>query len=163
LVSARIDNAGMPTAGRAFLVSQWQEAARDLSALGSPLLLAIIVVLAERKLWLGTLLGLAAIEAVGRLIKVLRFTRRPRPFAYETLLEKSDAGSFPSIHAARSAFVFLTMCVVSDEALARALCLALPVAVGVSRVILERHRWTDVAGGWTLGVLGAFALWWITA
>jgi membrane-associated phospholipid phosphatase len=131
--------------------SRLEEAAQDVTALGNPAILFVILVAVRSDWWLRAAAGLAAIEIVGRLIKIVFFTHRPRPSAYGSLVEKSDAGSFPSLHAARSAFVFLTLLPSTDRILLRTIFVAVPILVALTRVILGKHRWWDVAAGLAFG------------
>jgi undecaprenyl-diphosphatase len=88
---------------------------------------------------------------------------RPRP---TRRLEASSGSSFPSGHAAY-ATIWVGVALVAAAALrgvaSRAalvsLAVAIAVAIGLSRVYLRVHFWSDVAGGWGLGagILGACA------
>jgi membrane protein DedA with SNARE-associated domain/membrane-associated phospholipid phosphatase len=88
---------------------------------------------------------------------------RPRP---PLPLESTEGSSFPSGHAAYST-LWVAAAVAVGEALpgfaSRAALavagVAVAVAVGLSRIYLRVHYWSDVAGGWALGagVLGACA------
>jgi membrane protein DedA with SNARE-associated domain/membrane-associated phospholipid phosphatase len=85
---------------------------------------------------------------------------RPRPAAPLTGFEES---AFPSGHAAyatawiAAAVVFTRrLGLVSGAALVIG-AIVLAAAVGLSRIYLRVHYWSDVAGGWGLGV-GIFAL-----
>jgi len=89
---------------------------------------------------------------------------RPRPVGP---LTDTEGSSFPSGHAAYST-VWLAVAVVVARAVpgiaSRAALvgagLAVAVVVGLSRVYLRAHYWSDVAGGWGLGagILGACAV-----
>ena len=85
---------------------------------------------------------------------------RPRP--PQSLVE-TDGASFPSGHAAY-ATTYVALAVVarrvlpglaSRVALVGAM-LAVTAFIGLSRIYLEAHYWSDVAGGWGLGA-GVFA------
>ena len=86
---------------------------------------------------------------------------RPRPAGP---LTSTEGPSFPSGHAAYSTLwlgVALVAARVTPGLARRAALagagLAIAVAVGLSRIYLRAHYWSDVAGGWGLGaaVLGA--------
>jgi undecaprenyl-diphosphatase len=86
---------------------------------------------------------------------------RPRPAA---ALVKAEGQSFPSGHAAYSTIwvgvaVALARVVpgLLKNAVVIAVGLAIAAAVGLSRIYLRVHYWSDVAGGWGLGA-GLLAL-----
>ncbi len=74
---------------------------QDISALANPILLLTIpfLIIGNQKLYLKLLFALLINEIVGSVIKVLFPKKRPDGQTYNTLLEKIDAGSFPSLHA----------------------------------------------------------------
>jgi membrane protein DedA with SNARE-associated domain/membrane-associated phospholipid phosphatase len=84
---------------------------------------------------------------------------RPRP---EAPLVDTSGSSFPSAHAAYSiawvaaALMFTRRLRLASAALVTA-AVVLAVAIGLSRIYLRAHLWSDVAGGWGLGV-GIFGL-----
>jgi undecaprenyl-diphosphatase len=88
---------------------------------------------------------------------------RPRP---DGALVETNGSSFPSGHAAYSV-VYVAMAVIATRLLpglaSRAAVvlgsLALVATIGLSRIYLHVHYWSDVAGGWALGfgVFGACA------
>jgi membrane protein DedA with SNARE-associated domain/membrane-associated phospholipid phosphatase len=85
---------------------------------------------------------------------------RPRPAGPRTGFEKS---SFPSGHAAyatawiAAAVVFTRRLGLVGSATLVTGAIALAAAVGLSRIYLRVHYWSDVAGGWGLGV-GIFGI-----
>ncbi len=134
----------------------WQqqllEIASDCSALGSTLFVLIVVLLAtlsDRTAAARLAVGFACVEACGNTIKFLWHRNRPEAQPHETHLERLDAGSFPSIHTARSAMIAVV---------AGGLWgwfpwwAAATVLVGVSRIVLRKHRVGDVIGGAILGL-----------
>lgn len=80
---------------------------------------------------------------------------RPRP---EDALTASDGAAYPSGHAAYST-AYLAVAIAAGRDLARrsarawllAGAAAIAVFVGLSRVYLQVHYWSDVVGGWALG------------
>lgn len=84
---------------------------------------------------------------------------RPRP---DAPLVDTSGSSFPSGHAAYStawvaaALMFTRRLKLTTAALVTA-AVVLAVAIGLSRIYLRAHLWSDVAGGWGLGV-GVFGL-----
>ena len=84
---------------------------------------------------------------------------RPRP---DAPLVDTSGSSFPSAHAAYSiawvaaALMFTRQLRLTSAALVTA-AVVLAAAIGLSRIYLRAHLWSDVAGGWGLGV-GIFGL-----
>jgi len=84
---------------------------------------------------------------------------RPRPDAPQV---DTTGSSFPSGHAAYSiawvaaALMFTRRLRLASAALVTG-AVVLAAAIGLSRLYLRAHLWSDVAGGWGLGV-GIFGL-----
>jgi membrane-associated phospholipid phosphatase len=103
-------------------------------------------------------LGLALIYVTVHLTKA--GIDRPRPAA--PLMETSRS-AFPSGHAAyATAWIAAALVVTRRLGLVTSAALVtgaivLAAAVGLSRIYLRVHYWSDVAGGWGLGV-GIFGL-----
>jgi membrane-associated phospholipid phosphatase len=131
------------------------------------LLLALVVLAIRRRPveLAALLLGFVAVYAWVRLAKA--GVDRPRP--PDPLVSVSNT-SYPSGHAAY-ATVYPVLAVVAARMLpnlaSRAalvfVAIALAVAIGLSRIYLHAHYWSDVAGGWGLGagafgIFGAFGL-----
>jgi membrane protein DedA with SNARE-associated domain/membrane-associated phospholipid phosphatase len=102
------------------------------------------------------LLGFALIYAGVHLAKA--GVDRPRPAAPLTEASKS---AYPSGHAAyATAWIAAAVVVTRRLGLVATLvagAIALAAAIGLSRIYLRVHYWSDVAGGWGLGV-GIFGL-----
>lgn len=149
-----------------------EETMRDITALGSTVVLALITVAVILFLLLsrkgGTALMVAASVAGGTLLSnLLKWGYdRPRP----DLVPHGMAvytQSFPSGHAMMSAVVYLTLGVLLARSQARLRvkvfllsCAAfLTVIVGLSRIYLGVHWPTDVLGGWAVGAAWAALCW----
>jgi membrane protein DedA with SNARE-associated domain/membrane-associated phospholipid phosphatase len=108
---------------------------------------AVVLVLGFALIWAGVHLAKAGID-------------RPRPASPLTEFSRS---AFPSGHAAYStawvaaALVFTRRLGFVHHAALVTGAIVLAAAVGLSRIYLRVHYWSDVAGGWGLGV-GIFGL-----
>ena len=161
------DNPSVPI-GPAWL----QEAARDITSLGSIIVLGIITFAVAGYLFLAgkpavAWLMLIAVFGGITLNNLLKFAfARPRP-DFVAHAARVFTTSFPSGHATLSAITYLTI----GALLARtypsfimglyfmSLAAFLTVLIGVSRIYLGVHYPTDVLGGWCIGVAWAMACW----
>ena len=149
-----------------------KEAARDLTALGSTVVLGLVfasvlgyLVAVRRRaaalLMLGAVLGGQLISTVLKLV-----FERARPDLVPGAPHVFTA-SFPSGHAMLSAITYLTLGAllarVQPHRYARiyllTIAVILTVLVGVSRVYLGVHWPTDVLAGWWIGAAWAMACW----
>ena len=140
----------------------------DVTALGSPVVLGLIVLIITGYLLLETRYVTAVIvlvssisgEILNEALKV--FFERPRPSVVPHLRTVVTA-SFPSGHAMESAIIYLTLGAllmrVVEGRITKVYCMAmamfLTLIVGVSRVFLGVHYPSDVLGGWMLGFFWA--------
>lgn len=148
------------------------ELARDVTALGSMIVLTTITVLVAGFLALsrrfGAALFLIVAAAGGQTLNtLLKFLYgRPRPDTALRWLE-IDSLSFPSGHSTSSAVIYLTLAVLlarltenkRQKVYLIGSALLLSFLVGLSRVYLGVHYPTDVVAGWTLGVAWAQLCW----
>jgi membrane protein DedA with SNARE-associated domain/membrane-associated phospholipid phosphatase len=138
-----------------------------ISLLGSPVTLTILalgvgLVLAARREWILLAGWLAAFAGGGLLDVVLKLViRRPRP-PYAAAFLPHFSWSFPSGHALASligygmlAYVLTVLWIYRRGAqIAVAFCAAvLILAIGLSRLYLGVHYFSDVVGGYAAGVL----------
>ncbi len=125
------------------------------------LVLAVSLVLASRRRWAEALVlvvGLAASYAAVHIAKAAIDRPRPADPYVETAFS-----SYPSGHAAyATAWIAIALIftrrlgLVANAALVIG-AIALAAAIGLSRIYLRAHYWSDVAGGWGVGA-GIFAL-----
>ena len=148
------------------------EAARDVTSLGSIVVLVIVTLAAVGYLFLAgksAVAWLMLIAVVGgiALSDLLKFAfARARPDVVPPLARVFTT-SFPSGHATLSAITYLTI----GAILARSqpsspislyfmsLAVFLTVLVGVSRIYLGVHYPTDVLAGWCIGAAWAMGCW----
>ncbi len=71
--------------------------------------------------------------------------------------------SFPSMHASNSTAVYGSVARYKKTRWLTAVCVAVPLLVGVSRFILGVHYPTDVLCGWILGAAAVFLVPWLEA
>jgi undecaprenyl-diphosphatase len=149
-----------------------QEAARDITSLGSVIVLLMITFAVVGYLFLTRRLGVAWLMLVAvlgglALNNLLKFAfARPRP-SFITHTARVFTTSFPSGHATLSAITYLTI----GALLARAypafpvavyfmsLATFLTVLIGLSRIYLGVHYPTDILGGWCIGAAWAIGCW----
>jgi undecaprenyl-diphosphatase len=144
-----------------------EEAARDITSLGSPTILGILVAafvgylfLTGRKWTAGFLATSVVGGAIVSTVLKLLFDR-PRPDIPG--VTRVFSASFPSGHAALSAVVYLALgAILSDMTSQRpakvflyGVALFLTLIVGMSRVYLGVHFPSDVVAGWSLGAAWA--------
>jgi undecaprenyl-diphosphatase len=144
----------------------------DLTALGSPVILGLVVLSVVGLLVLQrrirTALAVAITSFSGELVDnvMKQAFNRPRPTVVPHLRAVSSA-SFPSGHAMESAIVYLTVGAilmrVADRRITKIYCLTiaalLSAIAGISRVWLGVHYPTDVLGGWMIGFVWASICW----
>jgi membrane protein DedA with SNARE-associated domain len=126
------------------------------------LVLAVSILLASRRNWIemvALVLGLVLLYVSVNLAK--NGIDRPRPAAP---LASADGESYPSGHAAYATVWVAAAVVVSrvvpgiaSRAALVGASLVVAAAIGLSRIYLRVHYWSDVAGGWGLGA-GIFGL-----
>jgi membrane-associated phospholipid phosphatase len=135
------------------------EIMRDFTAFGSPLLLGFIVLLffGLRMYTLSIFVAMILIEVLAAVIKLAVPKDRPNKEEYSNILEKIDAGSFPSVHSARSLYFALLLFLVIPTHIAP-LAFLIPLIVGYTRIKMGKHFGMDVLGGFVLGFI-VFTLW----
>jgi undecaprenyl-diphosphatase len=153
-----------------------QETARDVTSLGSIVVLVIITLAAAgypflARQHIAAWLMLIAVFGGMALIELLKAVfARPRPdFVFQAA--RVFTASFPSGHASLSAITYLTIGVLLARAQYSlrislyfiALAAFLTLLIGMSRIYLGVHYPTDVLGGWCIGTAWAIGCWTIAA
>ena len=149
-----------------------EEAMRDITALGSTVVLAMLTLAAAAFLalagrWRTALFLLLAIGGGVILSFAIKHGfERPRPDLVSHGA-RTFTPSFPSAHSVMSAVAYLTIGALLARVQPRrrlkvyiaALALLLTVAVGISRIYLGVHWPSDVLAGWALGGSWAMFCW----
>lgn len=147
----------------------FEEAVRDITALGSTVVLTLAVIVVALYLWITdapakALFLVAAVSfgsLINRLLKIGYARPRPDIVAHGTFVSSE---SFPSGHTANSTIIYLMLGMMLARVEASyhvklfifGVCASIALMVGLSRIYLGVHWPTDVLAGWAVG--GAWAL-----
>jgi undecaprenyl-diphosphatase len=149
-----------------------QETARDLTSLGSIIVLSILSLAVSGYLFLARksaavwLMIVAVFGGIALNDLLKPAFARPRPdLVYQAA--RVFTSSFPSGHAELSAIAYLTIAALLAQTQSSfkigfyfiAVAALLTILIGVSRVYLGVHYPSDVLGGWCIGVAWALACW----
>jgi undecaprenyl-diphosphatase len=154
----------------------FEEAVRDLTALGSTLVLSMVVLtvvgfLLLVRQWRAAIFTFAASVSGQLASHVLKeIFGRPRP---DLISHEAEVftHSFPSGHAMMSAVVYLTLASLAARLMQRrrlklyalSVAVVFTMLIGVSRVYLGVHWPSDVLAGWMIGASWALACWLMAA
>lgn len=147
--------------------TKYAEYIRDFTAIGNPFLLLLVALATlsnhpKFKIYFLILLaGFFLNEIVCSAIKYFWHKPRPNGQQFKSGFEKIDAGSFPSIHSSRIAFVYLSMSYIQYMAgnlFIVPVFLIVIIIVGYSRVFLKKHFFVDVMAGYFFGALLFFII-----
>lgn len=144
-----------------YLKKNFIETIRDFTAFGDPFILFIlsVLILGINIDLIYILIGLIIIELICRGIRIFYHRDRPRKEVYKNFLERLDASGFPSIHSARSCFVFLVLYSLTSFPVNLIFILLFSI-VGLTRILLKKHYLIDVLFGFVIGGL-MFLIWWL--
>lgn len=129
---------------------------KQITELGSMTLItvfAIFFIFFNQGLAIRTILGIAGVVIISYAIKMLFFKNRPIKQSTETFIEKVDASSFPSVHAARTTVIAFWLIMYFNNIYLRAFITLIWVLVIYSRVYLKKHYWSDVIGGTIIALI----------
>ena len=145
-----------------FVQRQKDDIIRDISSFGSMffyiLAVLIFLILGNYGVFAELFAGLAIIYAVTVILRTAFFRERPRRYNYNSYIEKLDAASFPSLHAARTAFMGAFFMAYFNNAILTAVLVLMVFSIAYSRIYLKRHDIKDVTAGIILGILVYFAV-----
>ena len=151
-----------------------EAAVRDITALGSATVIALMTLMVLGYLWMcgrNRVAGLITVATVGgqALNSLLKFGfARERPDAALQLVA-ATASSFPSGHTMASSIFYLTIGALLARTARRrrekiyfiGAALLITFLIGFSRVYLGVHYPTDVMAGWSAGVAWAMICWFV--
>ncbi len=133
------------------------EVMRDTTAMGGLAIYGFVamlfLLLDKTDVFVTLAVGLALCYGIIAPIRLLFFKVRPDRQKFSGLFTKIDAGSFPSMHSARSTVLALILAQFFTEPLIRTLLVLGVFSVVVTRVLLKRHWMIDVAGGVIVGLI----------
>lgn len=142
--------------------TKYAEYIRDFTAIGNPFLLLLVSLSALSVLpgfelyYARLLIGFFVNEFICSAIKYFWHKPRPNGQQFDNGFEKIDAGSFPSIHASRISFVYLSLSYIyylNKHYFMLPVFLIVILVVGYSRTFLKKHFWVDVFAGFGFGIL----------
>jgi undecaprenyl-diphosphatase len=165
---------GMRDAGKPLGPAGTATVVRDITAMGSAVVLIIMTMLVLGYLWMSGRLRVAAMIATatagGQVLNLgLKHAfARERPDAALHLVEVTST-SFPSGHSMASSIFYLTMGVLlartaqrrREKAYFVGSALLITFLIGFSRVYLGVHYPTDVLAGWSAGMAWAMVCWFV--
>lgn len=145
---------------KSFWKYKFEDWSRDFTSLANPVILLFVpfIVIGPQAFYYKLLIALAINEAIGSLIKIFFPKKRPNGQSYSNLIEKIDAGSFPSLHSSRITLVYLSLFSFSSLTIMKLIFIAVIPIVMLSRVQLKKHFWTDIIGGFIIGLI----IWWLS-
>lgn len=145
---------------KSFWRYKFEDWSRDFTSLANPIILLFVpfVFIGLQAFFYKLLIALAINEAIGSLIKIFFPKKRPNGQSYSNLIEKIDAGSFPSLHSSRITLVYLSLFSFADTTAIKIAFLCVIPVVMLSRVQLKKHFWTDILGGFFIGLV----IWWFS-
>ncbi len=130
---------------------------KDVTALGGTffffIVLAFLISLEYTTVFFQLLLGFLFSGVVITLARLIYFKPRPKPTEYTNFIERIDASSFPSWHAARIVFLSLTLHTFFQNRFISLILTIITLLVCYSRIRLQKHDWIDIGAGVLLGVL----------
>ena len=145
-----------------FATRQKNDVIRDISALGSLinyiLLLLILLAAGNIGLFKKLSIGLIFIYIAIILIRTFYFKERPEKLPHKNYIERLDASSFPSLHAARISLIGAVLMEHYNNLYFSILSVLIILAVCYSRIRLKKHDFADIAYGIILGIFVYFSL-----
>ena len=133
---------------------------RDITVFGSlvfsAFLLVFLLIFQEYQTSWRLLFGTIVTFVLVILIRTFYFKNRPRKQEHGNYVERIDASSFPSLHAARTTFLVLLFVYFFQNTFMTTFLIILGLLVIYSRIFLKKHDWNDLFWG---AILGAVVYW----
>ena len=127
----------------------------DITALGgissTAIILLMVWFLIDAALFMQLLLGILVTISIVIIIRLIYFRDRPKKQVHSNIIERIEASSFPSLHAARSSFMALVFITYFDILVLNIIIVIIALLISYSRVYLKKHYWSDIFAGWLLG------------
>ena len=145
-----------------FAERQKNDIIRDISSLGSlaNYILFCVILLALQNYYLFKILvaGLIIIYLIVILIRTFYFKERPKKLSHHNYMERLDASAFPSLHAARIAFLGIVLANYYKNIFFSVLASLIVLGVLYSRIYLKKHDFSDVIVGVIVGIVVSYIL-----
>jgi membrane-associated phospholipid phosphatase len=128
---------------------------RDFSGLGNFVIIVMVLSVAlsyDYGLLLRAVIGLFILLMACNVIKAVFPKNRPVKMSHTNILEKMEAGSFPSIHSAHIMYLSMVVIHFVNSALVDILFAIAIVVVGYSRYYLKKHFFIDIIAGYAIGL-----------
>lgn len=101
--------------------------------------------------------SLVSAQIICTIIKFLYPKERPVPMPRNTVFQRYLAGSFPSIHTARTTAMMLPIALSNPNKFTISAAIIAVAIVGCSRIYLKKHYFLDVAAGFAIGTATGIA------
>ena len=128
---------------------------RDITAFGSifiyGLILLAVLSLQKFELFYRLFLGFVITYGIILFIRAIYFRIRPNKRTYRIFIEKLDASSFPSIHAARVTFLAGYLSFHFNQLYLTIFLIFVALLTIYSRFYLKKHDWIDLIAGIVVG------------
>jgi len=128
----------------------------DISALGAlPFFLItmpILYLIGQKIFALQLLLGIFLSHVITELIRLIYYKDRPQPRKHNSLLERIDASSFPSLHSVRAMVFFVISVFNLRSTIAIIILMIYLFSIFFSRHYLKKHFFIDIFIGAIIGL-----------
>lgn len=128
---------------------------RDVTSWGGfAVYLLVTLLYIKSPLFINLLFGFFFTAVIVIAIRLFYFKNRPKQEEHANFIEKIAASAFPSLHTARTVFLALLLSRYYNQIYLTAAFALVAALVAYSRIYLQKHDWSDVAGGIVIAVAG---------